>query len=383
MNIALISQNVSPGFLIFRKDFIEYLVSEGYSVYAFAIDYTVESKSAVEALGAFPVEYSLNKAGMNPFNDFRDTLKLTKKIRAINPDVVFSFFVKPSIYGTLAAMLARVPLRVAMLEGLGYMYTLTEKGFSFRKSILQVVHGLLCTVSYAFANKVLFLNSDDPKDLLKTSIIKRGKIQVVGPIGLDLSIYPFSPVNLCAPIRFIFIARLLAEKGVFEYLSSARIVKKKYPEVEFVVLGGLDLDNPAALSKEQLDTVIDENLIIYPGHVSNVTEWIVSSHVFVLPSYREGYPRSTQEAMAIGRAVITTDVPGCRETVINGVNGFKVPPFDAITLAEKMFYLIEHPEEIKRMGNEGYRIAKECFDVHKINPILAEIVTREANKTIR
>lgn len=374
MKIAFISQNCSPGFLIFRKDFIQYLVSKGHSVYAFAIDYTLESKQAVETLGAIPIEYSLNKVGMNPFNDLRDTFTLSRKLKEIKPDVAFSFFVKPSIYGTFAAKLAGVPRRIAMLEGLGYMHTPTKEGFSLRKRILQRIHGILCTFSYIFAHKVLFLNHDDPKDLLRKSMLNSKKLQVIGPIGLDLDAYPTISLEFDRPIRFIFIARLLAEKGIFEYLAAARLVKKQYPEVEFVVLGGLDYDNPAALSKKQLDEVIADNLIIYPGHVLNVNKWITESHVFVLPSYREGYPRSTQEAMAIGRAVITTDVPGCRETVVDGVNGYLVLPFDAKALSDKMLYLIDHLDEIKRMGDESSLIAKARFDVHEINPILADIL---------
>jgi len=376
MNIALISQNHSPGLLIFRRGFIQYLVTQGHTVYAFALDYSPEAKEAVFSLGAIPVDYTLSKAGVNPIRDLKDTLALAKKINAIQPDVVFSFFVKPSIYGTFAAKLAGVPRRIAMLEGLGYIHTPNKSGFSLRKRLLQLVHGCLCSIGYAFADKVLFLNHDDPNDLARKSLVNREKFQVLGPIGLDLEAYPYTPITNYEPIRFIFIARLLAEKGIFEYLQAARLVKENYPNVEFVVLGGLDPDNPAALSSAQLDEVIKENIIVYPGHVSNVSEWIASAHVFVLPSYREGYPRSTQEAMAIGRAVITTDVPGCRETIIDGVNGFLIPPFDSSHLAEKMIYLIEHPEKIQRMGNESYRIAKQCFDVHGINPMLADILTR-------
>ncbi|MGL6170869.1 MAG: glycosyltransferase family 4 protein [Vibrio sp.] len=376
MNIALVSQNHSPGLLIFRRDFIQYLVNQGHTVYAFALDYSPEAKAAVVALGAIPVDYTLSKTGVNPFRDLKDTLALAKKLKAVQPDVVFSFFIKPSIYGTLAAKLAGVPRRIAMLEGLGYIHTPNKFGFSLKKRLLQFVHGCLCTIGYAFADKVLFLNPDDPVDLAKKTLVNHKKIQVLGPIGLDLEAYPYKTITTFEPIRFIFIARLLAEKGIFEYLEAARLVKKSYPNSEFIVLGGLDPDNPSALSSAQLDEVIKENIIIYPGHVSNVSEWISSAHVFVLPSfYREGVPRSTQEAMAIGRAVITTDVPGCRETVIDGVNGFIVPPFDSSILAEKMLYLIEHPEEVQRMGDESHRIAKQRFDVHKINQILADILT--------
>ncbi|MBE0472142.1 MAG: glycosyltransferase family 4 protein, partial [Methyloprofundus sp.] len=299
MKVCFISQNASPGLVIFRKDFIEYLVGQGHQVYAFAIDYTPESRSIVEAMGAIPVDYSLSKTGMNPFSDLRDTWRLSRQLKAISPDVVFSFFVKTSIYGSIAAKLAGVPRRIAMLEGLGYIHTPSQTGFSFKKNVLQRIHGLLVSVGYVFADKVLFLNPNDPVDLSRKAFLNQSKLQVLGPIGLNLEGYPYRAVDLNKPIRFIFIARLLAEKGVFEYLEAARLVKKQSPNVEFVVLGGLDPDNPAALSKQQLDEVIEEGIVIYPGHVSNVPEWIADSHVFVLPSYyREGVPRSTQEAMA-------------------------------------------------------------------------------------
>jgi len=376
MKICLISQNVSPGILIFRKDLIRYLVAHGHEVYAFALDYTPKSQKAVEELGAIPVSYLFNKTGLNPIEDIRDTYRLYKILKRLSPDVVFSFFVKPSIYGTVAAALAEVPRKIVMLEGLGYIHTPSKYGMPFKKRVLQLVHGLLCSVGYAFADKVLFLNPDDSRDLSRVAFLNQSKLEVLGPIGLDLQTYPYSPPNQTKPIRFIFIGRLLAEKGIFEYLEAARLVKKRYPGTEFIVLGGLDPDNPAALSQKQLDRVIEEDIIIYPGYVNNVNECIRNSHVFVLPSYyREGVPRSTQEAMAIGRAVITTDVPGCRETVFEGINGFLVPPWDAEALAEKMLYFIEHPYKIRSMGDESHRIAIEQFDVNKINPKLAQIIT--------
>ena len=374
MNICLISQNASPGLTIFRKDFIRYLIDQGHQVYAFAIDYTVVSREIVSEFGAIPMDYSLNKSGLNIFADLNDTWLLSKQLKKIQPDIVFSFFIKPSVYGTLAAKLAKVPRRIAMLEGAGYMYTPSKNKLSFKKIILQYAHGLLISMGYAFADKVLFLNPDDPVDLTKKSFINSKKFKVIGPIGLELSSYPYTEVVITKPIRFIFIARILAEKGIYEYLAAAQIVKLKYPDTEFVILGGLDSDNPSALSKEQLTLAISEGFVSYLGHVSNVSEWLAKSHVFVLPSYREGFPRSTQEAMAMGRAIITTNVPGCRETVQDGKNGFLIPLFDVEALAEKMIYLIEHPDQIVRMGNESYSIALEKFDVNKINPILEKLI---------
>ena len=374
IRVALISQDVYPAFNLFRLDLIKYLLEKGHTVFAFAINYDDSSEAYVKSLGVTPVRYKSNRKGLNPIVDILNSVTLSKQLKKLQIDSSLCFYLKPSLYGTLASWIAGVRRRIAMVEGLGYVYTPTQSGFSFKKRILQRAHGLLCTVGYSFADEVLFLNPNDPKDLSSRAILSESKLHVLGPIGLDLSAYPYRPVDLSKPIRFIFIARLLAEKGVFEFLDAARIVKKQYPDAEFVVLGGLDPYNPAALSKQQLDEVISENIIIYPGYVSNVPEWIADSHVFVLPSYREGFPRSTQEAMAIGRAVITTDVPGCRETVMNGKNGFLVPPFNEANLAEKMLYFIEQPDEIQRMGDESHRMANENYDVQKTIPTLAAIL---------
>ena len=161
--------------------------------------------------------------------------------------------------------------------------------------------------------------------------------------------------------------RLLKEKGINEFIAAAKIVKSSYPDVVFTVLGGLDEGNLGALQASDVDALVNSGVIDYPGQVSDVAARIAQASVFVLPSYREGVPRSTQEAMAIGRPVITTDVPGCRETVVDGVNGFLIQPWNPQALAEKMIYFIEHPEHIEVRGLESYRMAQEKFDAHKVN----------------
>ena len=175
-------------------------------------------------------------------------------------------------------------------------------------------------------------------------------------------------------MSFIFVARLLREKGIFEYLQAAQIIKEKHPNVIFKVVGDLDTQNPGSIKKEELENYIQREIIIYPGYVNNIKQWITQSSVFVLPSYREGVPRSTQEAMAIGRPVITTDVPGCRETVENGRNGFLIPKWDINALVKAMKYFIENPTEIACMGQESHQIAVQKFDSDKVNKKLFKII---------
>ena len=366
MKIIIIGTTAS-GILGFRKDLIKSLVAQGHTVHAFAINYTEAQKQQVVQMGAVPESYTLNRTGINPLSDLFATVKLAKKIKKIQPDLVFSYFSKPVIFGTLAAKIAGVPRRIAMLEGLGFTFTEQPNGMLFKTKIIRAVQVLLYRLAFPFLDRIIFLNPDDPVDLVEKYKLKVKQISVLGGIGLNLADYPYSAPQ-SQPVRFIFIGRLLAEKGINEYIAAAQIVKQRYPDAECVVLGGLDEGNPGGLTQQARDSYIEQNIVIYPGHVNNVHEWLAGSSVFVLPSYyREGVPRSTQEAMAIGRPIITTDVPGCRETVVDGVNGFFVPPWSPEALAEKMILLIEQPEMIESMGKESYRMAQEKFDAHEVN----------------
>jgi len=358
----------------FRGSLIKELIIRGHEVYAFAIDYTDAQRQLLKSLGAVPVDYVLSRSGLNIFADLKMMFRLKVKLEAIKPDIVLSYFVKPVIYGTVAARLADIPIRIAMLEGLGYIHTASQNGYGFKKRILQVVQGFLFTISFKFATRVVFLNPDDPNDLSKMTLFSKSKVEVLGGIGLELLDYPYSKPDMNNPIRFIFVARLLVEKGIYQLIEAIKLVQEKYPSTELVVLGGLDDDNPAGLTKKDLDDLIKQEIIIYPGQVANVNEWLSSSHIFVLPSYREGVPRSTQEAMAVGRPIITTDVPGCRETVVDGKNGFLVPAFNVEKLAEKMIFFVEHPTQIEPMGLASRRMAEEKFDVHKVNANMLEIM---------
>ena len=359
----------------FRANLIKALLQKQYIVYTFVSEYTKEELNKIETLGAIPVTYKLNRGGLNPLIDIKATYELFKRIKKIAPYIVFSYFAKPVIFGTLAAKVAKVPIVVGMLEGLGYAFTDQPEGLSKRIQLIKSAQVLLYKVALPQMDKLIFLNRDDPRDLLDKYNIKVKQVEVLEGIGLDLNEYVHQPiVNIEAPINFLFIGRMLKEKGIHDFIAAAKIVKQIYPEVQFTVLGAIDSANPGALQQSELDRLVSLNIINYPGQVDNVQKWIADSHVFVLPSYREGVPRSTQEAMAIGRAVITTDVPGCRETVIDGVNGFLVEKWSPQTLAEKMIYFIEHPEDIKKMGYESYKIAQDKFDAHKVNKRLINML---------
>ncbi|MFT6155865.1 MAG: glycosyltransferase involved in cell wall biosynthesis [Neolewinella sp.] len=375
MKIVIIG-TTAASILGFRWDLIKSLALLGHSVTALAIDYNDKQREQLRSIGVEPLNYKFSRAGLNPISDIKNTFALARLLKTLDADLVFSYFVKPVVFGTLAARLAKVPRRIAMLEGLGFPFTEQPYGLPIKTRLIRWVQILLYRFSFPFLGQIIFLNPDDPVDLLERYKLSVKKISVLGGIGLNLADYPYS-APVVSPVRFVFVGRLLAEKGVFEFIDAAAIVKQRYCEAEFVMIGGLDESNPGGLTQDQLNALIAGSIVIYPGYVHNVDEWLADSSVFVLPSYREGYPRSTQEAMAIGRAVITTDVPGCRETVVDGVNGFIVPPWSAKELAKKMLLFIEQPSLIETMGKESYRIAQDNFNAEKVSQRLISMLIEE------
>lgn len=355
----------------FRGLLIRDLVAAGVQVHAFAPDYNDELRRQIFALGANPVDFRLTRTGMNPLHDGWDTLRLAMMLRRLRPDVMLGYFIKPVIYGTLAAALAGVPRRVAMIEGLGYVFTASGSRETWNRKLLRILVSFVYRFALARAQKVIFLNGDDLGEFVAANLVDEAKAVKLGGIGVDLADWPSAP-PATQPVTFLLVARLLREKGVVEYAEAARQVKALHPDVRFVLLGGLD-PNPGGLNPLEVQAWVKEGLLEWPGHVA-VRPWLMQTSVFVLPSYREGVPRSTQEAMAMGRAVITTDVPGCRDTVDDGVNGFLVPVRDASALANAMLRFVENKNLVVIMGRESRRLAEARFDAHAINARLLKIL---------
>lgn len=361
----------------FRKDFIFACLEQGHQVYAFVSEYDDQWLDIIKNLGATPISYQLSRGGLNPLSDLYSIFQLINKIKEIQPDIVFSYSTKPIIYATLAAYKTNVPYIYGMIEGLGSPFTIHKHGQSLKTKFIRFVQISLYRLAFPYLDKIIFLNRDDPKDLVHRYNLphKSNAIEVLGPIGLNLQEYAYTKWDTEKNLSFIFIARLIAEKGIFEYLEAARIVKEKYPDITFKIIGGLDPENPTGLKQAQLDQLIETGTIEYAGFVKDVNQRIRESAVFVLPSYyREGVPRSTQEAMAIGRPVITTDVPGCNETVVDGVTGFLISKWDVNALVKKMIYFIEYPEQVNKMGYQGFLYAKKNFNADHINHRLLQIL---------
>jgi len=371
MNLIILSP-YAQSIVSFRGALIRALIERNIKVSILAPDYTPELRKSVERLGGKALNYPLNRTSMNPLVDLHTLITLRAFFNSARPEAVFSYNPKPVIYGTLAAYLAGVPHRFAMVEGLGYAFT-PQCQFSFKQALLRNALILLYKIAINRATRVFFLNRDDLATLCALTGLSSQKAVLIGGIGVDLDEWPFCPPHL-HPLTFTLAARLLREKGVEEFAQAARDIKSRYGYVRFLLLGALDT-NPGALTEAEVRAWVQEGILEWPGSVSNMQAYLAQTSVYVLPSYyREGVPRSTQEAMAMGRPVITTDAPGCRETVVEGVNGFWVPPRNAAALVKMMEHFIQDPSLIESMGRESRRLAEERFDVHKINQhLIAEM----------
>jgi glycosyltransferase involved in cell wall biosynthesis len=367
INICIIG-NQAFSLLNFRGQLIADMVTRDIETFALAPDYDESIRAAVRTLGAEPVDYSLSRTGMNPMKDAADMLRLAFLLRRLKPDITLGYAIKPVIYGTLAAWFAQVPHRFAMVEGLGYVFTPSREKDTLKRRVLRGIVELLYTTALKHADRVFFLNKDDIEEFLVRRLITPKRTFLLGGIGVDLDYWRPVPA-IKNPVTFLLAARLLREKGIAEFAGAAKIIKKRFPNTRFILLGGLDT-NPGGLSQSEVEGWSAEGTIEWHGHVQDVRSWLMKTSIFVLPSYREGVPRSTQEAMAMARPVITTDAPGCRDTVIDGKNGFLVPVRNVDALAAAMERFILQPDLIEKMGKASRRIAEERFDVHKVNQVI-------------
>jgi len=347
--------------LNFRGSLIALLVQQGVRVSAFAPDYDALTRARVAALGATPIDFSLDRTGMRLMRDVRDIMRLLRLLRRLRPDCLLTYFVKPNIYGTMAGVLAGVPRRFAMIEGLGYVFIEDGAAMTVRRRALQTLTRTLYKSALSHVAKAVFLNTDDIAFFTDHGLVAPDKIINLGGIGVDLDRFR-ADLPIAVPATFILVARLLREKGISEYLQAAALVKRMHPEVRFLLVGGTD-PSPGGFPEAEVRRAEAASVVTWLGAVDDVRPFIVRSSVFVLPSYREGLPRSTQEAMAMSRPVITTDVPGCRDTIEPGINGLMVPARSTQGLADAMLWFVAHPEAVAPMGAASRAMAERNFNV--------------------
>ncbi|WP_290522429.1 glycosyltransferase family 4 protein [Alcanivorax sp.] len=365
--VFLLVASFPDSLIKFRGPLIEALIQAGCTVHVAVPGLEAESDIALRLMGLEVTVHDipLERTGLNPVKDLSALLALRKLVGQIRADYVLGYTIKPVIYGTLAAWLGGVRHRFALITGLGYAFTGEATGL---RKVLRLLIQKLYRFSLSRNRLVFFQNPDDESlfrqlNLLKPAIPSR----VVNGSGVDVAEYSVSPLPE-AP-AFLLIARLLGDKGVREYAQAAALVKAQYPESVFRLVGWID-DNPDAIRQQELDEWVASGTVEFLGKLADVRPAIASCSVYVLPSYREGTPRTVLEAMAMGRAVITTDAPGCRETVLDGDNGYLVPVQDVASLANAMTKLIESPDRVATMGARSRQIAEEKYDVHKVNAVM-------------
>jgi glycosyltransferase involved in cell wall biosynthesis len=357
----------------FRGPLIRELRARGFRVTAAAGDEDKETSAILSAWGVDFVPLRLGRTGMNPIADIAAIGALSALMRRISPDVFFGYTIKPVIYGLLAARLAGVPRRIAMITGLGYAFT---DGPEAKRRFARAVAVSSYRLSLRFADRVIFQNADDRAFFLNHGLVRwPDQTALVAGSGVDLDHYVPAPLPN-EPVTFLMIARLLRDKGLHEYVEAARQVKRQQPGARFVLVGPAD-SNPAAVNLAEVEAWMREGIIDYRGEVRDVRPEIAACHVYVLPSYREGMPRTVLEAMAMGRAIITTDVPGCRETVIAGENGLLVPPRNADALAEAMTQLTAHRSSVAAAGSASLSLCRAKFDSRTVASLTAALIEAE------
>jgi len=349
----------------FRWELMESLVARGHEVTACASDSDASTREQIASLGIRYVDIPLARTSLNPLRDLKTLAALLAVFRQVRPDIVLLYTIKPVLYGSLCACLARVPNVSSIITGLGYTFTEGSRA----KRILTYAVRCLYRLSFR-CNKVVFFQNVDDWRLFEKFKILNGRHLPVLINGSGVNTVQYGYRTPPPEVSFLMISRLLSEKGVREYAVAAEQLRRKYPEVPFRLVGFID-SSPRSIRSDELQGWVDSGSIVFLGKLLDVRSVLSQSSVFVLPSYyREGVPRTILEALSVGRPIITTDTPGCRETVRNAINGYLVPPRDVTRLVEAMETFILHPEMIPRMGQASRSMAVEKFDVHQVNGMI-------------
>lgn len=349
----------------FRGDLIRSMTASGLEVHVAAPELTAHPGvvAFLSDCGCTAHDIPLERNGTNPVVDLRLVVALRKLMRRIQPAIVMGYTIKPVVYGVTAGWLVGVPRRFSLITGLGYAFIDGRAGLVTR--LIRRLYGFALARSHG----VFFQNPDDEALFRNLGLLPAAVPSwVVNGSGVDTGQFVPAPLPAGVPV-FLMIGRLLGDKGVREFAEAALRVRSLHPDARFTLVGWIDT-NPDAIAQSELDAWVADGTLEFLGKLDDVRPAIAASTVYVLPSYREGTPRTVLEAMAMGRPIITTDAPGCRETVIDGDNGFLVPVQSVDALVDAMLKFIEDPALAPRMGRRSRQIAEDKYDVHKVNAVM-------------
>jgi glycosyltransferase involved in cell wall biosynthesis len=346
-----------------RLELISALQDLGYTVSYLGQGSDEEDHPDFKNLDVCFVDLPIERVNVNPVFELKTLFEIRKKLISINLDSLIIYGIRTFPIMALAGKLAGVENLICIVNGTGRLFFIDGVyGFFVRLVSLPMLW-----LAFLLADFVFFQNPDDLALIKDKHLLWKQNFDRINGSGVNLDKYHVVPLET-NPV-FTMICRVTGAKGVNEYICAAQHVKVLYPEAVFQLIGRMD-DRDQSINQKAFQTAVQEGIIQYLGPVEDVRPYIAKARFYVLPSYHEGTPRTVLEAMAMGRPILTTDAPGCRETVVDGVNGFLVPIRDANALAEKMIWMIEHPEAVARMGERSRRLAEEKFDVHKVNSII-------------
>lgn len=349
---VVVSANMAWNLTNFRAGLIRALIEDGYRIVA-VVPPDTRQQNILTAMGCTFWPIDIDAKGLSPYRDFRTFLAYLRLFRQTNPTAFLGWTIKPNIYGAIAARFCGVP-SILNVSGLGTAF--------IRESTVTRIVSWLYRVAFRRAQTVFFQNSSDRDLFVSRGLVAQEKTHLLAGSGIDLSRFPSAQSADRPHGRFIMIARLLADKGVREYIAAAKLVRSDFPDAQFVLAGFLDVANRTAITRAEVDRWVCEGIIEYQPPVDDIRPLVASADCVVLPSYREGTSRILLEAAAMGRPVIATDVPGCREVVESGRTGFLCAVRDACDLADAMRQLLRMDDEGWRaMGAAGRRKVRKEF----------------------
>lgn len=359
MKVAVLSSFTTSLFW-FRIDMMKSFLDAGYEVLAVGDAPESDWAERFRELGIRYRQIPVQRNGTNPLRDLKTLWALYKLLKEEKPDKIFSYQAKTVIYGGIAAGMLGIREVYPLIAGVGSVFL----GDGMKKKLVRSILIAEYKLGMKNAPRVFFQNRDDLTVFTSNKIIPESKAVMLNGSGVNIE--KFIPAALPENVSFLCISRLIRDKGVCEYLDAAREIHKRHPDVRCVLVGPFDT-NPSAIKPEDLQPYIDDGSIEYVGEQKDVYPYLCDCTAYVLPSYHEGTPKTVLEAMASGRPTITTDAPGCRETVTDGINGYLVPVKDVGAIVEAMEKIIADPQKTAKMAKTARQIAEEKYDVNKIN----------------
>jgi glycosyltransferase involved in cell wall biosynthesis len=352
--------NVDWFFVSHRLSIAVDAVKKGYEVH---IATTVTDKiDLLESSGIVVHPLALHRSRSGVVVVFKEFLEILSLLRKVTPDIVHLVTIKPMLLGGIAARMASVPAVVSAVSGLGFVFVTSGVIARLRRKVISLIYRLALG---HHNQKVIFQNVDDQSKLSKLAALSTDRSVLIHGSGVDLSLYHRQPLPEGVP-TVLLAARLLVDKGVREFVRAAGLVNRRERQANFVLVGEVDPLNPASIQQSQLDSWKEDGIVECWGYRDDMEQVLSSATIVVLPSYREGFPKVLIEAAACGRAVVTTDVPGCRDAIEDGVTGLLVPVRNAEAIANAVLILLGDQQRCKEMGRAGRERAEEMFDVKQV-----------------